>query len=371
MRVLHVINTVEVGGGGEHLRLLAHELTRAGFTSAVVSGKDGPASARLRLLGVPVSVVGALGPARLASLTRLFRSVRPDVLHLHGSRAGLFGAVAARRAGIRPTIYTAHAFSFHRVGPAATRWLFARMEMLTCAHVDQVICLTHADLTDAARRGIAVGHFTVVPNGVDIAPFDAARDCRAELGFSPTTPVVGMVARLVPQKDPLTFVRTAHLVAATIPNARFLIVGDGPLRQPVEDAVRRAGLAGRCVLTGFRHDVPSLLCSMDVVVVPSQWEGLPLIILEAMAASRPVVATRLPSIAEVVVDGETGVTAPAGDAEGLARAVLSLLTDHAAAASLGRRGRLRVERAFSLSRMGEGTAAVYRAALAARRTPVS
>ncbi len=371
MRVLHVINTVEVGGGGEHLRLLAHELTRAGFTSAVVSGRDGPASERLRQLGVPVTVVGALGPARLAPLTRLFRSVGPDVLHLHGSRAGLFGAVAAKAAGIRPAIYTAHAFSFHRTGPAAARWLFARMERFTCAHVDRVICLTHADLADAARHRIAVGQCTVVPNGIDVTPFDAARDCRTDLGLSPTTPVVGMVARLVPQKDPLTFVRMARLVSDAIPDAHFLIVGDGPLRQPVADTVRRAGLAGRCVLTGFRDDVPSLLRSMDVVVVPSRWEGLPLIVLEAMAASRPVVATRLPSIAEVVLDGETGVTAPAGDADALARAVLTLLADRPAAASLGRQGRLRVERAFGLNRMGEGTVAVYRAALAARRTRAS
>jgi len=370
-RVLHLINTAEVGGGGEHLRLLTRGLALWGFGSEVVTGRDGPAGERLRQGGVPVTAVGPLGPASVGPLARLVREIRPDVLHLHGSRAGLVGAIAARQAGVGPVIYTAHAFSFHRLGPPGTRWLFAGLERLTCAQVDRVICLTHADLAAAARFGIAVRHFTVVPNGIDAAQFDGVPDGRAALGFSPTTPVVGLVARFVPQKDPLTFVRMARAVADAAPHARFLIVGDGPLRGRVETAVRDLGLADRVILTGFRDDVPSLLRSMDVLVVPSRWEGLPLVVLEAMAVSRPVVATHLPSIAEIVVDGDTGLLVREGDAAGLARAVLGLVTDGAAAAAMGARGRRRVEQEFSLSRMVEGTLDVYRAALAARGKPTS
>jgi len=302
---------------------------------------------------------------------RLLRQIRPDVLHLHGSRAGLFGAMAAWRTGIGPTIYTAHAFSFHRLGPPGTRWLFARLERLTCARVDRVICLTHADLAAAAQHGIPARHFAVVPNGIDVARFDDVSDCRRALGLSSAAPVVGMVARLVPQKDPLTFVRMARAVAEAACDARFLLVGDGPLRGQVEAAIRALGVADRITLTGFRDDVPSLLRSMDVVVVPSRWEGLPLIVLEAMAVARPVVATRLPSVAEVVVDGDTGRLVEAGDVGGLARAVLDLVTDGAVAAAMGARGRRRVEQEFSLSRMVEGTLDVYRAALAARGKPTA
>ncbi len=371
MRVLHVINTAEVGGGGEHLRLLTRGLAPSGVASTVITGRDGPTSQRLREAGVSVTVLGGLGPARVVPLMRLLRETRPDVLHLHGSRAGLFGAVAARQAGVGPAIYTAHAFSFHRLGPPGTRWLFAGLERLTCAWVDRVICLTHADLAAAARSGIAVRHFAVVPNGIDLAQFDGVPDCRTAFGFSPLTPVVGMVARLVPQKDPLTFVRMARAVAEAARHVRFLIVGDGPLRGQVETAVRELGLADRVTLTGFREDVPSLLRSMNVVVLPSRWEGLPLVVLEAMAASRPLVATRLPSVAEIIVDGDTGRLAPIGDAGRLAHAVVGLLTDPAAAAAMGARGRRRVEEAFSLGRMIDGTLDVYRAALAARRTPAS
>jgi glycosyltransferase involved in cell wall biosynthesis len=365
LRVTHVINTAEVGGGAEHLIQLTRALRQYGFESAVVVGRDGPASGRLREEGVRVDVLGPMrmsAPFRLAA--RLGRA-RPDLLHLHGSRAALVGVIAARLARVGPAFYTAHAFSFRREMPAPLRWAAARVESLACARVGGVICLTRGDREEAAARGLPTACFTVIPNGIDIGRFPARENRRGELGLDAATPVVGMLARLVPQKDPVTFVRVAEAIAAAIPSARFLLVGDGPLRVEVERAGRGLIEAGRLVLTGFRTDVPELLATLDVVVMPSLWEGLPLALLEAMAAGRAVVASALPGHAEVIVHGETGLLAPAGDPARIAADVVGLLGDPGRRAALGRRARASVERDYTVDRMAAATAALYRSRLPA------
>jgi len=203
----------------------------------------------------------------------------------------------------------------------------------------------------------------VIANGVDIAAFTTTRSRRDEFGFDAHIPVVGMIARLVPQKDPLSFVRMAHLVTGAIPDTRFLLVGDGPLRAAVEHAVREKSLDGRMIATGFRDDIPELLQTMDVVVLTSVWEGLPLTLLEAMAAARPVVATRVQGSTDVVAEGETGVLVPPGDATQLAAAVVELIRKPEQRQRMGAKGRDRVEREFSVDRMVTATAGVYRSVL--------
>ena len=361
-RVLHVINTTAIGGGGEHLVQLTRGLRAQGIESAVVTGITGPESARLEAQGVPVTALGVMRWRTEGKLVALLRQGRPDLLHLHGARAGIAGTRAARRLGIRPVIYTAHAFPFNRRLPEPLRWLAARIEAATCSGADRVICLTRGDRDEAARRGIATGNFVRVANGVDVARFSGVADRRAELGLAPDAPVVGMLARLVPQKDPVAFVRMARLVAERVPAARFLLVGDGPLRGEVEEAARAAGLGERLRLPGFRRDVPELLATLDVAVFPSRWEGLPITLLEAMAAGRAVVASELPGHAEVIEPGASGMLAPPGRPERFADEVVALLADPARRAALGRAARERVEQAYGVERMVRETVEVYRLA---------
>ncbi len=359
-RVLHVINTAEVGGGGEHVIHLARALDRYGFRSYVVVGRDGPATERLRDEGVSVSVMGPLRVSAPIRLARLFRAVRPDLVHLHGSRSGFVGALAAQLSRVGPVVYTAHAFAFKRRLPGVLRWAAAGADRLTCHLARRVICLTQRDVEAARRHGIAANNFVVIPNGIDVAEFASSSDRRSEFGFVPSTPIVGMVARLVPDKDPQTFVRMAREVADVAPETRFLLVGDGPLRPHVERLVRELHLERWVTLTGFRRDVPAILATVDVVVLPSLWEGLPLVVLEAMAAAKPVVATALPSLAEVVVEGVTGLLVPVQEPSGFAEAVVHLIQHPDLRRVMGRQGRERVERDFSLDRMVKATASVYK-----------
>jgi glycosyltransferase involved in cell wall biosynthesis len=368
--VLHIINTAEIGGGGEHLLNLTRGLVPQGFSSQAVVGRDGPFSERLRRAGVAVEVVGPLGVAAPLRLASLLRTSPPAVLHLHGSRAGFLGSLAARMAGVRPVVYTAHALAFHRPLPPGLHALAGRAEAVTGRLADRVICLTTGDCEAIIRRGVPRERIAVIPNGIDpdrFAPSDAAavRDaCRRELGLRADDVAITMVARLVPQKDPLSFVRMARSVADQIPEARFLLVGDGPLRPQVEAEVRTQGLDGRLRLTGFRDDIPALLAAADLVVSPSLWEGLPLLALEAMAAGKPLVATDLPGHAEVIAHGETGLLVPAGDPSLLSAAVAELVRSPEGRRAMGERGRERLRARFTLAHMIESTALVYRAALA-------
>jgi len=211
--------------------------------------------------------------------------------------------------------------------------------------------------------GIPTDRFAVIANGVDLNPFVSSSNRRAEFGLDPKTPVVGMVARLVPQKDPVTFLRMARLVSEQVPHVCFLLVGDGPLRSTVEQKVQELELRDRVIVTGFRSDIPELLQTMDVVVLTSRWEGLPLTLLEAMGAARPVVATLVAGSSEVVVDGETGFLVAPGDPTQIATAVTQLIQNPAQRQAMGEQGRRRVGRDFSLARMVEETARVYRSVL--------
>ncbi len=369
-RVLHVINTAEVGGGGEHLLHLTRTLEPHGFRSTVVVGRDGPTTARLRDAGVPVVIIGRLGLAAPVILARLLRSTRPDILHLHGSRSGLTGIIAARLARMHRVVYTAHAFAFHRRLPSLVRFAAAKAEALTCHNCERVICLTEGDRQAAVRYGIAAQRLTVIPNGIDVTRFASVTNCRDEFGFTASQPVVGMVARLVPQKDPISFVNTARRIADALPSAAFLLVGDGMLRPAVERQVADLDLAGRFLLTGFRPDIANLLQTMDVVVLTSLWEGLPIAVLEALASAKPVAAFALPGLLDVISDGEEGVLVPDRDVARLADQVVRLLRNPIQRESMGRQGRQRVEQCFTVSRMAESTATLY-ATMVDRPSPIA
>jgi glycosyltransferase involved in cell wall biosynthesis len=233
---------------------------------------------------------------------------------------------------------------------------------LIARRADRII--TVSDSLHAQFEGIgaaAQSKLFTISNGIDLCAF-AQPDpawARRELGLPENAPVVGMVARLAPQKGPLEFVRAAALVSRRFPEVRFALVGDGPLRPQVETLARELGVANHLTLAGHRAEAPALTQAFDVAVVASLSEGSSLTAMEAMAWGKPVVATAVGGVREVVADGETGVLVPPGDAQALAEAIARLLADRQKAQILGEAGRRRVEREFSLMRMIERTQEVY------------
>jgi len=225
-----------------------------------------------------------------------------------------------------------------------------------------VVAVSEAVKKDLIEQGMEESRVVVIRNGIEIISEDKAAGTRLResLGIGLSDPVAGMVGRLSPQKDYPTFLRAARRVAEAFPRARFLVAGEGPLRGELAAYARELGLEGKAVFLGHRPDIGAVVSALDVFVLSSLWEGLPLAVLEAMALGKPVVATCVPGTAEAVVEGETGFLLPLGADRALAEKTISLLRDPALRRKLGEAGRARVEREFDRERMVDEHEALYR-----------
>jgi glycosyltransferase involved in cell wall biosynthesis len=350
MRVLHVITSLARGGAENHLLQLAGGQAAAGMTVAVAGLKEpstlAPAFAAKGVAPHALHLSRYGDPRPVARLRRLVAAFRPDLVHAHLPPAELYARLALL-GGETPLVITRH--NDERFAPIVGERLLSRW---VAARAARVICISRA-----VARYTAAARTVVLPYALDPAPFaDAAP---AALGPGP---IVGTLARLVPQKG---FDVLLEAFARVAPPARLVIAGDGPLREAIAARAARPDLAGRVVLLGKRDDTPALLAAFDVFVLASRWEGFGLVLLEAMAAGRPIVATRISAIPEVVADGETALLVPPDDPAALAQAVGALLADAPLRAAMAAAGRRRVATHFAPGAMLDATGAVYRSALAA------
>jgi glycosyltransferase involved in cell wall biosynthesis len=334
-------NSWAMGGMEQHIIDLGRTLSRRGRRVAVIcyaSPAIAPLHAALQADGVDVyefaGGTGLTGRARaLSSLLKILRRYPGCVLHLSESWPAGDGLVvlAARLVGATAIIRTEHQ---PPVAPIARRQrLLTRLKDRFLA---RVVCVSEDNrqrhIVDLGRDPANV---MVIPNGIDVDAFSSAGDTpgvRAEFGISPEAPIVGLVARLAEErKGGRYFIEMAASVARYLPHARFLVVGDGPMRRQFQRQVEELGIASVVVFTGERQDVPRLLASMTVFVQPSLEEGASLVLLEAMAAALPVVVTPAGSVPELIVDGENGLIVPMRNSQALADAVIRLLDDPALA----------------------------------------
>lgn len=368
VRVLRLIARLNIGGPAIHATLLTERLDPLRYESRLVCGVESAAEGSyiaLHRLQVPgLTVIPELGreihPVRdLATLLRLYRlmrRVRPHVVHTHTAKAGAVGRLAARLAGVPVIVHTYHGHVLHGYfSPAKTR-LFTAIERGLARITDRLLVVSDAGRQDLLARGIGdPARITVLRLGLDLAPFlEAERfrgQLRAELGLDGAAPLVGIVARLVPIKRHEEFLAGAALLAQRVPAARFLVIGDGERRGELEAVAARPGLGGRVRFLGWRSDLARVYADLDVVTLTSTNEGSPVSLIEAMAAARPVVATRVGGVPDLVEDGVSGLLVPAGSPPALAAAVASVLEDRDRARALGEAARKRVHPAFDVGRL--------------------
>jgi glycosyltransferase involved in cell wall biosynthesis len=347
-----IITKLELGGAQRGVLALVSQLDRARFRPVLITGEPGALDEEARALpGVACyqipSLVRPIHPLAdlraLMALTRLLKQLEPVIVHTHSSKAGILGRLAAWLAGVPIIVHTIHGFGFTRYQHRLLRTVLIVVERVVSRFTTRVFSVSEAN----RRDGIGLGLFpanrcTVVRCGVDLEAFRRARvdvmAKRRELGVDPQRPLIGMVAPMKPQKAPLDFVRMAARVREARPDARFVFVGDGELRDAMETEIRRLGLTEWLRLTGWRRDVPELLRCLDLFVLTSLWEGLPCVYLEALSSGVPVVGTRVDGAEEVVKDGLTGYLVPPGDVSALADRVLALLADPEMARRMGRNG---------------------------------
>ena len=375
LTVCHVITKLDVGGAQDTAVELCARLDRGRYRTVLVAGPweggDGPMADEARSRGVDVRIVPnlvrPLSPVRdvraVAALVRLFRDLRPDVVHTHSSKAGIVGRLAARLAGVPVVVHTVHGWSFNDRMGRLRRWTYRALERRAARRTDALVVVCDRD----RRRGLdarigADDTYALVRSGIDVRAFDRWVDpavARSMLDLPLAGPVVGSVTRLTRQKDPLTFVRAAAAIRRAVPDANFVLVGDGPLRADVEKEAAELGLLDQLVVAGVRRDVAAVLPAFDVFVLSSLWEGLPRVVLEAMAAGVPVVATDVDGVGEAVVDGRTGRLVPPADPHALAAATVALLDDPGHAAQVAELARYRLA-GFTVEAMVNDTDALYR-----------
>jgi glycosyltransferase involved in cell wall biosynthesis len=348
-RVARVITRLNVGGPAIQAVLLTERLDPDRYDTMLVCGLPGEGEGDmldLRLSGtvrphVIVELRRDISPfadlIAFVKLVVLFARFRPTVVHTHLAKAGLLGRVAARLTGAHVVIHTYHGNVLRGYFGAGTSRVFVALERMLGRISTRVVAISPGQKAELESLGIARGDRIVeIPLGFDLEPFRAPPQgvLRAELGIAPATPLVGIVARLVPVKAVDQFIDACAEIQRARPDARFVIVGDGPLRETLEAQTRARGLGEALRFLGWRADLGPIYADLDVLVLTSRNEGTPVSVLEALAVGTPVVATSVGGVPDIVGDDERGVLVPPGQPVAAARAVLELLADDARRADL-------------------------------------
>jgi len=356
-----VITRLVLGGAQDNTLLTAAHLDRLRYEVTLASGPTtGPEGTLedkipqdVAFERVPELVRDPHPTKDIIALRRLYALMRRNryhIVHTHTTKAGLLGRIAARLARVPVVVHTPHGHAFHgylnSAGSRALQWV----ERWLARWSDRIICLTEAERQDHLRfRAGPPEKFEVIHSGVDVERFRRARlasspHMRRTLGLPEDGPLVGCVARLVPIKGVRHLLEAVPLVRAAVPQATVVFVGDGPLRSELERRAAVLGLDGAVAFLGLRRDVAEIVALCDVVVLPSLNEGMGKAAVEAFAAGRPVVGSRISGIQDVITDGQTGLLVPPADPEALARAIIHCLTCPVLTDAMGWRAQAEAER---------------------------
>jgi len=361
--IVYMITGLSTGGSETALANLLARLDHNRFLPTVVCLKDGRTRIgdEIRSLNVPVIDLDLVNPARIGALWRLYtflHETRPSIVHAWLFHAVVLARLVGRMAGVPIVISSRQNINLG----SPFRETVNRM---TIGTDDRVIAVSEAARrVDIERGGAAPEKVVVVYNGIDIGLYPPVTprmraDARSALALPPGTKLVGTVARLHPSKGVDDLVRAAARVLARVPDARFVVVGDGKQRAALDRLAGKLGVAERVLFLGERRDVPFLLAGLDLFVLSSREEGMGIVLLEAMASGVPVVATAAGGIVEVVENTVSGLLVPPGDVDRLAESIISMLNDRALADRMAKNGRRRVAEMFSIETTVERTEKLY------------
>ncbi len=383
MRIVHVITRLIVGGAQENTLLTAAgQAEEFGDEVIVVTGPGaGPEGSLLDWAlerGLELRLVPEMGRAirpwaDLSSYRRIAAAIReidPDIVHTHSSKAGILGRAAASRQQV-PVVHTIHGAAFHLGQSKLAQAVYRKAERWAARRCQRLISVCDAMTKQYLDAEIAAPEmFTTIYSGMDVEPFlDPPRpreEVRAELGFEDADVVIGKVARLFDLKGHRYLLEAAPRIVEACPQARFLLVGDGPLRDQFEARISRDGLADHFVLTGLvpPERIPELIHATELVVHTSVWEGLARVLPQSMIAGKPVVSFDIDGAHEVVIPEETGLLVEPESVDGLVDAVTRLVADQELRTRLGDEGCHRWTEAFRYQEMARLVREVYEEVLA-------
>ncbi len=380
LRVVRIIGRLNIGGPAVQALLLNKLMPRRGIETTLIRGAEGPDEGSLDYLAeelgvVPVRLnwmrrdVGWRDLLALVSLYRALKLLNPDVVHTEAAKAGTLGraSVLLMRRSRRPVlVHTFHGHSLEGYFSARRARVFLTVERMLASRTDLLIAVSPEVKADLVRLGVApAAKIAVVPLGLDLRAFTVPdtdrmarrRTKRAEWQIADTAPVVTLVARLVPIKRVDRFLRIASRLAVEQPDMRFVVVGDGELRRQLVSSLAAQGLGERLTWAGFQRDMPDVCFASDVIVLTSDNEGTPVSLIEAQAASVPVVGTRVGGMASALREGKSGYLVEPEDVDGFAAAVIEALR---CPLELGRAGRDYVAERYGADRLASDLEQIYR-----------
>jgi glycosyltransferase involved in cell wall biosynthesis len=384
LRVLRIVTRLNVGGPARQIIGVHRRLVRAGVQHRILAGSVSPGEEDLaersgfaEVQRVP-TLARELRPLKdleaLSSVRATIRTFRPHIVHTHMSKAGALGRTAARSEGVPAVVHTFHGHVLEGYFSPRREFVYRNAERWLARWTNSLVAVSENTRGALLQAGIGgPAQWSVIPPGLELEHLSPARPsgaaARQVFGIDKRGPIVGTIGRLTPIKYQATFVRAAARLMQAFPNAEFAIVGDGESRADLEHLAAR--LCPRPLhFTGWVHDISDLYAALDVVVLTSRNEGTPIALIEAGAAGKPVVATAVGGVPEVVVHNETGLLVKAGDVAQVAGSIDRLLTTPDFASRLGAKANRRMHARYSADRLALDLLELYDRLLRAKRVVV-
>lgn len=366
LRVLHVIGGGEFGGAERHILNLATAMDPNQVEVSVCCLFADPFVQLAREAGIRAYSIPMRHKLDFGIVTKLRDSIAGeniDIVHTHGVRANLVGRLAARMAGVETVVTTVHSLLVQDYPDVFSRLANMLIEKASRGLTTHFIAVSGGLQKALIQQGIPEQRITVIYNGLNSQLFrksDSAGKWREQAGFSPGTPLVAMVGRLHPVKGHRYFLRAAAEILKERTDVHFLVVGSGPEGDRLEEYTRKLGIQDHVTFTGFVSDVSELMPDLNLLIVPSLWEGFGLTALEAMAVGVPVVATSVGGLPEIVEHGTTGLLVPPADEAGLTRGIMWMLDHPQEAVEMAAAAKAAAEEKFTATSMSRRTEEIYR-----------
>lgn len=358
IKVLEMIDQPFLGGGQMNILSLISSLDESRFEVSVCSRGDGPFVDEVKKNNIkhfPIPFRKKINRKIVQEIVIFLKENRFDILHTHGGVAGLYGRWAAHKSRVPVVIHTLHGIHYLHYRNFFLKYFYVFLERIFSRLTHALVFVSDADREKGTKLRLAAEKkMVVIKNGIDYSVFESKIkkvNIQEELGIDSSHPIVGTVARLHRQKGISYLLKAAMKINQAFPGAKILIIGEGPLKKKLEELIHSLGVDQFVLLLGERKDAQQFLAIFDVFVLPSLWEGLPYVLLEAAALAKPVVATDIDGVREMIRNGKTGMLVPSQNSERLAEAVICLLRDENYASVLGEALKKETTRTYTLSRM--------------------
>lgn len=362
----------DMGGAQRYVLLLTQHLQQSGYAVSVAAGVSVTKSRALAEAlqqnnithyHIP-TLVRHISPlkdyATLRHLTALYKTIKPDVVHVNSAKAGILGAWAAHRAQVKKIIYTAHGFAFDENISTTKKALYRHAERATVHHKTNIICLSQKDAAAAKQLGYTTDAIHIIPNGIDIHQSVLSKnDARTALGIAPEAYCIGTIANFYQTKDLPNLIMAFQRFAQHMPSSVLVIIGDGPQRSDLESLIAKLGIQQRVILTGVVPHAGRYCSAFDTYACSSSKEGFPFSILEAMHAGVPIISTNVGALPEILDNGICGMLVPPSNPAALAEALITYSDNPATALKAAQAGQQRCHQVYSLENWFSKTVALY------------